>query len=249
MKLLCFPYAGAHVNVFSDMSKMIEAINPTIRVIAYDYAGHGRRFSEKPHNTIQDNAADLYRSLQGTLDKEEPLILLGYSMGSIVAYEIAKRLVHDGYAVSKLIFMAATPPHRLEVGREQYETDDELIEHCLVYGLIKAEQFSSEQMRKLFLPALRSDILAVNHYNRINRFECHSFDPAIDIAVFQGQHDLSVSDVDRWKDVSSSEVSYYSYPAGHFFLYEYQQAVIDDIISFINDAEETENTIRGGCGQ
>ncbi|MEC0090290.1 thioesterase II family protein [Paenibacillus macquariensis] len=239
MKLICLPYAGAHVNVFADLEKYLKQSPLDIKVVSLEYAGHGRRFSEKAYDSIHDNARNLYEYLVDSLDPSEELMLLGYSMGSIVAYEVAQLLLKQGFLVTKLMFMAATPPHKIQIEKEDYLNDDELLERCQIYGLIKENQFASQQMRKLFLPTLRSDIISVNKYNMINLYQCHSFDERIDIAIFQGKEDMSVSSVKHWSDITEREIRYYDYPAGHFFFYEYQEAVNQDIVSFISDVQDS----------
>lgn len=246
MKLICLPYAGAHVNVFSELQKQMNRCYPSLGVISLEYPGHGRRFSEKPAGSIKEITADLFSTLQKSLDKSEELLLLGYSMGSIIAYELAQLLIGAGYTVSKLLLMAATPPHRIEVVDEAEPDDETLLERCQIYGLIKEGQFASAQMRQLFLPALRSDITAVNRYNLDNQYHCHFFQPEVEIAVFQGLLDKSVTAVADWRDISISHIYYYSYPSGHFFYYEFQEKVFADIISFVKSTQSTQ--FKGGSG-
>ncbi|MNI69975.1 Surfactin synthase thioesterase subunit [compost metagenome] len=143
--------------------------------------------------------------------------------------------------------MAATPPHRIEAVDEPEPDDDTLLERCRIYGLIKEGQFASAQMRELFLPALRSDITAVNRYNLVNRYRCRSFRPAVEIAVFQGLEDRSVTATGDWSDLSGREIPYYTYPGGHFFYYEFQEQVFSHIIDFICAAQAS--PFKGGNGQ
>lgn len=174
MQLICFPYAGAHVNVFVELQNQIKIKYPHMQVMSVEYAGHGRRFSETSHLSIQENAADLYTRITATMNKDEEIIMLGYSMGSIVAYEVAKMLIREGYNVVKLIFMAATPPHRIDIRHEDLSGDEELLLRCKHYGLIKEGQFDSAQMRKLFyqrcemtliqlMPTMSSTIIRAIH--------------------------------------------------------------------------------------
>lgn len=247
MKLILLPYAGAHVNVFAELQKQLHAGCPELDVLSLEYPGHGRRFSEKPSGSIRDITADLFSLLKKSLDPQEELILLGYSMGSLIAYELAHALIESGYPVIKLLFMAATPPHRIEAVDEEEPDDDTLLERCRIYGLIKEGQFASQQMRQLFLPALRSDITAVNRYNLDNQYRCRRFDQAVQIAVFQGLEDHSVTAMQDWSDLSEREIPYHTYPGGHFFYYEFQQQVYHHIIGFITSGQTS--PFKGGSGQ
>ncbi|WP_310551692.1 thioesterase II family protein [Paenibacillus glufosinatiresistens] len=237
MKLICCPYAGAHVNVFTGLHKQIRARLPDLGLLAVEYAGHGRRLSEPALESIAEQAADLLARLEPELDPDEELILLGYSMGSLIVYELAQLLKQRGFRIGKLIFMAATPPHRVRVSEEDLEEDEALLEHCRVYGLIKEHQFDSPQMRRLFLPALRSDIAAVGRYNTTNGYRCRRFPAEIEVAVFQGRSDRSVTAPEDWKDVTEGELARYDYPGGHFFLYECQEEVVSDLLLFIQGSK------------
>lgn len=247
MKLILLPYAGAHVNVFAELQKQIQAGCPELAVLSMEYPGHGRRFSEQPSGSIREITADLFSRLKKSLDPQEELILLGYSMGSLIAYELAHALLESGYPVTKLLFMAATPPHRIEAVEEDDPDDDALLERCRIYGLIKEGQFASAQMRQLFLPALRSDITAVNRYNLDNQYRCRKFDPAVQISVFQGLDDRSVTALEDWSDLTEREIPYQTYPGGHFFYYEFQQQVSSHILGFITAGQASQ--FKGGNGQ
>ncbi|SFC55680.1 Surfactin synthase thioesterase subunit [Bacillus sp. OV322] len=233
MKLLCFPYAGAHVNVFTHLKQAVRKKQKDMDVISLIYAGHGKRFSEDAYDSIQENAKDLFQGLVKVLDKDETIMLLGYSMGSLLVYEVAQMLITAGYTVRKLLFMAATPPHKIKIQDEEYTDDDSLLKRCELYGLIKKDQFSSKEMRDLFLPALRNDILSVNRYNLNNCFHYHVFDESIEISIFQGEADLSVSSLDHWADLTRGIVKKYFYPSGHFFLYDHEEEVMQDVIDVI----------------
>ncbi|CAM4195044.1 thioesterase II family protein [Paenibacillus typhae] len=247
MKLILLPYAGAHVNVFAGLQKQLQAGYPELTVLSLEYPGHGRRFSGRPLSSIREITADLLSTLRQSLDPGEELMLLGYSMGSLIAYELAHALLDSGYPVSRLLFMAATPPHRIEAVDEEEPDDDALLERCRIYGLIKEGQFDSRQMRELFLPALRSDITAVNRYNLDNQYRCRRFGADVRIAVFQGLEDRSVTAVQNWGDLSGQEVSLHTYPGGHFFYYEFEQQVYSHIISFITAGQTSR--FKGGNGQ
>lgn len=238
MKLICFPYAGAHVNVFADLQRNLAERHLEVEVLSLEYAGHGKRFSKKAFNSIHHNVSDLFTQLCQTIDKSEELVLLGYSMGSIIAYEMAQLLMEQGFNVKKLVFMAATPPHKIEVLQEDISEDEALLQKCQIYGLIKGNQFESKEMRALFLPALRSDIQSVNDYNLVNDYQYITFDSSVDIAVFQGKEDISVTSLSYWSDLSEKDITLYIYPSGHFFYYDYQQDVLNDLVCFITNNQE-----------
>ncbi|MHC5269011.1 thioesterase II family protein [Enterococcus sp. LJL98] len=242
MKIICFPYAGSHTRIFTPLRNYLKEKRVSAEIIEVDYAGHGRRFSETLIHSIQENAVDVFKHLLPELNKEEPVILVGYSMGSLIAYEIAKLMLEQGIEVSRLLFMAATPPHKIEVSTETYEDEDDFLKKCQTYGLIKEDQFKSKELRKLFLPALFNDITSVDHYNLTNNYQRISFDRKVAVSVFQGEMDETVSSINKWQELSDGQIALYTYPAGHFFYYDCQEKLFADIYTALTDQSKSLNT-------
>ncbi|EAD7632590.1 thioesterase [Listeria monocytogenes] len=241
MKIICFPYAGSHTRVFTPLRNYLKENRISADVIEVDYAGHGRRFSETLIHSIQNNAVDIFKRLLPELNKVEPVVLVGYSMGSLIAYEIAKLMLEQGIEVSRLLFMAATPPHKIEVSTESYEDEDNFLKKCQTYGLIKEDQFKSKELRKLFLPALFNDITSVEHYNLMNNYQRVTFDKKVAVSVFQGEMDETVSSIEKWQELSDGQIAFYTYPAGHFFYYDCQEKLFADIYTALTDQSKLLN--------
>jgi surfactin synthase thioesterase subunit len=249
MKIICFPYAGSHTRVFTPLLNYLKENGISADVIEVDYAGHGKRFSETLIDSIQNNAVDIFKCLLPELSKEEPVVLVGYSMGSLIAYETAKLMLEQGIEVSKLLFMAATPPHKIKVSTETYEDEDDFLKKCQIYGLIKEDQFKSKELRKLFLPALFNDITSVDQYNLTNKYQRVSFDKKIAVSVFQGEMDETVSSIEKWQELSDGQITLYTYTAGHFFYYDCQEKLFSDIYTALTEQTKSFNTTTDGGGK
>lgn len=82
---------------------LMQSLAPSFRILAPDLRGHGRS-DPGPGYNLTDLAADLEDWL-GTVNAEE-IYLLGWSLGGLVALELAERL---DPRVKKLILVSTTP--------------------------------------------------------------------------------------------------------------------------------------------
>jgi len=216
--LLCLPFAGAHVDPFYVMRQRFERQVPGLATISHTYPGHGRRLSDPLVPTLDGMAEDVIERL-GASAPSGPVLLLGYSMGALIAYEVALRLEELGRPVPLAMFMAATPPHRLRGNDLVLDTDEDLLEHCLQYGLVQSNSFPSPELKALFLPALRNDILAVDRYAVRGR-SARPLAAGTRSGVFQAHGDQTVTDIKFWDELTTVPPEYFMYDGGHFFINE-----------------------------
>src|SRR2546430_10624517 len=87
VRLFCFPYAGGNASIYTSWSRDLSA---NVELVAVQPPGRANRISEPPHSRMQDLIADLCPAIRALLGK--PYILLGHSLGSHVAFELAREL-------------------------------------------------------------------------------------------------------------------------------------------------------------
>ncbi|MFN8099716.1 MAG: alpha/beta fold hydrolase [Dermatophilaceae bacterium] len=234
LDLVALPFAGSHMDPFLALRRRAEEHLPGLTSTTVTYPGHGKRIGEPALTSIPEVAADaLDRVLARQADGPRDVVLLGYSMGCLVAYELYFLLRANGIEVPQAIFMASTPPPKVKGTDVQIESDDELLEHCGQYGLISPADFPSPQLRALFLPALRRDIQAVDRYPGAVR-GTRVLDPGTEVAVFTGRQDATVQYAEHWRDICPGEPAAYAFDGGHFFLNERRDEVVDAVLSVLS---------------
>ena len=77
MILFCFPYAGGTVAYFDQLK---EALGEEYKLIAIEYAGHGKRFREPFCDTWDGLISDVSEQVKTHLLPGEKYAFLGYSM-------------------------------------------------------------------------------------------------------------------------------------------------------------------------
>ncbi|GAA4629401.1 alpha/beta fold hydrolase [Actinoallomurus vinaceus] len=224
-RLLCFPYAGGSAGYFFPLSA---ALSPAVQVLGVQYPGRQDRYTEP---AIEDLAeiADKVASLIGT-ENHSRLVLLGHSMGALIAFETAKRLeLNYGVAPVKLIVSGMQAPSRHR-GTRHWDGDEPLVNEIrLLHGTDPAF-FENEELRELFLPVLRSDYKAVCSY----RGDVHTV-LSCPITAFLGRADPRVSrgDVSHWAGHTSSGLSVRMFSGDHFYLNGFPPDVVDAVKSEI----------------
>jgi thioesterase domain-containing protein len=63
---------------------------------------------ESPYNTIEEMAKAYIAAIE-TIDRAGPYVLIGYSAGGVIAYEMAQKLVHSGRHVDLIILDSVEP--------------------------------------------------------------------------------------------------------------------------------------------
>jgi thioesterase domain-containing protein/acyl carrier protein len=98
--------AGGHVFPYVHLARYLGPDQP-----CYGLEARGLEEGEEPHTRIEDMAADYIKALQ-TVQPKGPYLLGGWSMGGLVAFEMAQQLHAQGQSVDLLALLDArmTPP-------------------------------------------------------------------------------------------------------------------------------------------
>ena len=175
--------AGGHVFPYIHLTQYLDPNQP-----CYGLQARGLEEGQEPHTRIEDMAAYYIEALQ-TLQPEGPYLLGGWSMGGVVAFEMAQQLRAQGQRVALLALLDGRIPTADETfPEEDYEAvllveryfgisfgpmeslaqlpkDEQLafmLEQAKSAGLVPAELDVSEARR--FVDLLKSDLRATQDY-------------------------------------------------------------------------------------
>lgn len=212
VRLFCFPHAGGGPTAFTDLPKRLGA---GIECVFLQYPGRGQRLREQPHVGVESLVEEIYEAFGRWKDK--PFAFYGHSLGGIVAFDLARRLLQSGSPGPAHLFVGASrPPHLgLPLPPIHRLPDREFIQAVQArYGGIPAAVTAEPELLELFLPALRADFTAYETYR------CASVDRLeIPISAFGGIEDrvITLAMMRGWERHTSSAFHITALPGGHFF--------------------------------
>ncbi|MCX7748495.1 MAG: thioesterase domain-containing protein [Clostridia bacterium] len=227
IKLFCFPYAGGSAAIYSRWRSQLDN---RIELVPVELAGRGKRIKENFYENIPDAIEDIYGKIV-PLAKEYEFAFFGHSMGSVIVYELCKRMIDHGLRQPIHVFVSGRyPPHIKK--REKLlhmlplnEFKDEILE----IGGTPREVFENEELSQIFVPIMKADYKLVETYKYVEnniKLDCG-------LTVFNGKFDKGVDlkDVYEWKKYTSCDSKFYEFEGGHFFIHNYT----DEIVRIINE--------------
>lgn len=212
-RLFCFPHAGGAAGAYRTW---IEALAPAADVCALEPPGRWSRLAERPHRRIDPWVEDVVAAIAPLCDR--PFAFFGYSLGSIIAFEVARRMRDVlGMQPCALMVAAAAPPqialrrtvlHRLP--------DDAFVEQLnRRYAAIPAAVRRDRDLLSAMLPSLRADIEAIEtyHYGPGEPLQCP-------IVAFAGTLDEGATEerMARWSEQTAGPFRLERFNGGHFFI-------------------------------
>lgn len=222
MKLFCFPWSGGSSEFYFRYSSIlgndieIIPINPL-----FD--------DETP---FREAIASLKEEIISKTKKDEKFILLGHSMGAVLAYEAAKMLCSDSYKFGA-VFSGMLPPSADIFAKLDSELDRE-----------KARKYSSELgMNTLsILPDRYLDAVTekMNHDNLLlKRYEsCCDIKLSVPAAVIYSEQEQEQGDISDWEKILAGDTEYIRVKGNHFYLTEDFSAVKNAIINIRHKLSE-----------
>lgn len=214
--LFCFTYAGGTKQFFDQIKN---CFSYEWEVIAFDYSGHGERRKEALLETIEETAIDLYREVKRIIKENEgaDYTLFGYSMGSIIAFEVLKLIKEDGLRLPVKTVLSAHSPD-IMVNINDYEDPDEFVkERTVKFGGIPDKLLNNRIFWRTYLPLYKADYYMIARYNFDNRdFECE-----VPLLAFYSNEDTPLVDMLKWKRYFKGECNFVEYEGKHFFINDY----------------------------
>lgn len=212
-RLFCFHHAGGSASAFRTWASLLPS---EIELWAVQLPGREGRLNEKPFSRFDEIIPAAIEQLRPYLDL--PFTFLGYSIGSLVAFELCRQLRREGNALPRRLLVAASRPPHMPYRFEPTHTrpDDQFVTIVRErYNAIPDAVLKDPELLKLLLPTLRADMGVVETYT-------YSEEPAlaIPITAFAGSQDpeATLAEVETWKNHTSRRFDCHQMPGDHFFL-------------------------------
>lgn len=196
-----------------------------VSVWGVQYPGRGDRFGESFCNDARAAGSAVARDLleQGLHET----VLLGHSLGAVLAYETAVQLTKLRRDPSLLVVSSCAPPGLMS-HRSLYAAEDEAFWAGLDrLGGIDAEIIRNAELREVLAPILRSDLALHAHY------EPTPGGPFLrcPIVCYQASSDPIVDDegIEQWASYTTGPFELKNVEGEHFHAFEDDSQLVTDI--------------------
>ncbi|WP_320782575.1 thioesterase II family protein [Streptomyces sp. CRN 30] len=221
VRLVCFPHAGGAASYFFPVSRQLSQVAD---VLAIQYPGRQERRREPFIGSVTDLADVLVEELRLWADR--PLALFGHSMGALVAFEVARRLEHEGIRPASFFASGrAAPSYSRDEGVHR-RSDEDLIAKVKELGGTAGSLLDDPDVMDMLLPVIRNDYRAVETYRL-------SPGPplACPLVALTGDVDpqVSLEEAQAWRTFTTGKFDLYTYSGGHFFLDAHAASVLGTI--------------------
>lgn len=201
--------------------------------------GHLGRLREAPIGTMTSLLDFLEYHLVPVV-RGTAFVLFGHSLGGLVAFELARRLVRDfGMGPRHLFVAACSAPHSFRGDRHIATLPDPaFLQRIRDLGGIPDEIWSNRPLLEVLVPALRADfILAANYvYEHANPLDCP-------ITAFAAMNDQLVSTraIGAWRRYTRSSFKIRHFRSGHFFTEAISRSMADEIVAEAKDSRSRDS--------
>jgi medium-chain acyl-[acyl-carrier-protein] hydrolase len=214
LRMFCFPHVGAGAAAFNSW---LDVLPPEVELCAIRLPGRENRLREP----LLDDWRELFESLEPVLAPllDIPFVLVGHCSGSVLTYELARRLNAAAGPVPVMVILSSTD------GPSVRRIDDplhllprrEMLSRVVEFGGMAKEVLDDPDLVDMFERILRAD------YRVIERLE-YSVGPPLDvpITVVGGRHDefASCQGMAAWSAETTKEFALHLLDAGHYILAE-----------------------------
>ncbi|WP_315797571.1 thioesterase II family protein [Bradyrhizobium sp. SZCCHNRI3043] len=216
MRLICLPYAGGSAMVYARWRRGLPS---WIEVQPLELPGRGARMDEPLQTDATALVDQLASELVGT-PLAEPYVLFGHSLGGLLAFELAHRLLALGAPRPQMLLVSGTEAPAVRDGSRWREPlgDAALREELLRLNGTPPEALQSMEIMRSTLPILRADFLMCGNYvyRRRQPLPCP-------LHVFGGELDETRAEaLEAWRAETSGTFGRDMLPGDHFFIHSQQ---------------------------
>ncbi|GAA3598985.1 alpha/beta fold hydrolase [Kineosporia mesophila] len=213
-RLVCLPHAGGSASFYLPLTRALAPAG--IDVVAVQYPGRQDRSAETPVRDLRE-LADRVAEAVGALPGEVPLSLFGHSMGSAVAFEVARRLSSTGRVPARLFASGRRAPSVSGGGTVHRKDDAGVLAEIRSLNGTASLVLQDEELMRLALPALRADYEAIELY-RASPQDC--VDCPVTVLTGDADPRTPLDEVAGWAGHTTTGCEVKVFPGGHFYLSE-----------------------------
>lgn len=144
-----------------------------------------------------------------------PYAIMGYSMGSVLAYEMLVRKAIPGELKHFFVAAEVSPKDRaLELRKVADPTEERIMERALKLGGLDERMLGNPRFKQIYLKPMLSDYRLFFNY----QFGEYIEKIKVDTTFMYCEKDTALSDVRKWDELIEGVFDYHQIGDNHFFI-------------------------------
>lgn len=212
LQLFILPYAGGSIAAFK---RLTDLIDERIEAVTVEYAGRGTRAKEPLAGSIRELMDDSIAYCQKRRKEGLPYAVMGYSMGSVLAYEMMARRAVSGEFRHLFISAEVSPKDRtLELRKIENPTNERILERARRLGGLDERMLKNKRFFDIYIKPMLSDYRLFFEY----RFSDGCEKIHVNTTFFYCQQNTAIEDVRKWGELIDGEFDFHEMGENHFFI-------------------------------
>ncbi|EZH74461.1 hypothetical protein ATO12_11880 [Aquimarina atlantica] len=229
-KIIAIPFAGGNQYSFKTIEKYIQK---DIEWVTVELPGRGGRFSEQSLDAIHLMVADLFDQILPHI-KEGPYMIYGHSMGTLLGYELTKKIVEAKMRLPKcLFFTGRSAPSVLTKKKRSILPKTLFWKEVYDIGGLPTEILDNKDLLDLYYPILKSDFKAIEDYEYITQEQPFSFPIYVCMGteeVGEDHNQQTIEEIMAWDNETKSLCGPELLEGDHFFILKSPQIIAQKIV-------------------
>lgn len=222
LRLFCFPYAGGSATVFRGWPSKL---SDQVELCAVQLPGRQTRIQEQPLTHVEEVLEEVTQDV--AVFEEKPFAIFGHSLGAVISFELAWRLLACHQLRPRHVFLSACEaPQFRRTRMALHDLPDRQFERNLKrYKGTPPEIFRNQEIKQLLFPMLRADFeMAYNYqFSPDRKLDCP-------VTALGGVRDRTRrKHLEGWGEHTTGSFRMQMLPGDHFYLGKYE----DDLLRVI----------------
>ncbi|MFH6996194.1 thioesterase II family protein [Flavobacterium sp. FlaQc-48] len=225
-KVIALPFAGGNKYSFNSIEKHVPK---KLDWITLELPGRGSRFKENLLDEVDNMVDDLLNQIMLHI-QEGNYIIYGHSMGTLLGYELTKRIIKNKLPIPMALFFTGRGgPGFTRFNNKKSGLPSPLFwEEVSKIGGLPKEILECKELLDLYYPIMKSDFKAIEDYEYLPMevpftFPIHIFMGKDEIGI--GNEKTSLSGMKAWENETSDTCTFELLDGDHFFILKHAELI------------------------
>lgn len=220
LQLFLLPFAGGSSVSFKKLTALLDM---RIEPITIEYAGRMTRRAEPYIDNYECFLMDVAKQIYKQKKFEIPYAVFGYSLGSVLIYDLLSQDMLGGNPVHVFICSKGSLIDRNKDKEYSECSENEFIQEIAMLGGTDERILKNKRFHEIFLMPAKADFAVWEQYVfKEGKIPC-------DATAIYSEKDPAAHGIHDWSKIVEGSVDYYEMGSNHFFINQYWQRVAEII--------------------